>query len=151
MKYSNTEREQAFATLRENIQVGDTVYCILRSVSRSGMSRVISFVTIKDGDTRTWDYSIACVLGESLDKRKGVKVSGCGMDMGFATVYNLGRVLFPDGFGTEGKDAMGRTVRPKSRDAAARAVARGFVFRGRNGDKSGWDNDGGYALDHRWL
>ena len=34
---------------------------------------------------------------------------------------------------------------------AAQAVARGAVFRGRNGDKSGWDDDGGYALNHRWL
>ena len=45
--------------------------------------------------------------------------------MGFEIVYNLGRKLFHDGFKVEG--------------------------RGRNGDMSGHDNDGGYALKHRWL
>lgn len=35
--------------------------------------------------------------------------------------------------------------------AAARAVAKGYTFRGRNGDASGWDPDGGYALRKEWL
>jgi hypothetical protein len=34
---------------------------------------------------------------------------------------------------------------------AAKAVEKGFKFYGRNGDASGWDADGGYALRQEWM
>ena len=44
----------------------------------------------------TWD--VMHVLGyRRSDKTGGLRVSGCGMDMGFHVVYNLGYVLWPDG------------------------------------------------------
>lgn len=73
------------------------------------------------------------------------------MDMGFAVVYDLGRVMFPDGFGVAGKYPNGSDGRPTTKEMAAKAVEIGATFRGRNGDPSGWDNDGGYALKQRWL
>jgi len=78
--------------------------------------------------------------------RWGLKVNGCGMDMCFSTVYNLGRALFPEGFGERGKMPMGHIVRPGTPVLAAKAVAKGAKFYGRNADPSGWDKDGGYAL-----
>jgi hypothetical protein len=57
-------------------------------------------------------------------KREGLRVSGCGMDMGFDIVYNLGRFLFPKG--------DGKTVT------------------GRNGDTKP-ETDGGYLLKQEWL
>ena len=68
--------------------------------------------------------------------------------MGFEVVYNLGRQLFPKGFGTVSYGG----ICPQTKEEAERLVATGKTsFCGRNGDKSGWDNDGGYALKHRWL
>lgn len=58
-------------------------------------------------------------------KHDGLTVNGCGMDMGFSVVYNLSSILYPKGFKVNGV--------------------------GRNGDTSGWDNNGGYKLKHIWL
>ena len=123
------ERAEALERLREWVKPGDTIYTILRHVSASGMTRVIDMLAIlPDGTIRHLGYNAAIACGDPYDrKREGVKASGGGMDMGFALVYNLGRVLFPDGFTLpDGK-------------------------RGRNGDTSGHDGDGGYALSHHWL
>lgn len=122
-KYSKQEREESLAALREHLKPGQTVYTVLRHTSSSGMSRSISVMTIEGGDVRQWDYHVARVLGESIDERReGVKVSGCGMDMGFHLVYALGSAVWPDG-----------TPEPHGT---------------RNGTP---DTAGGYALKHRWL
>lgn len=51
-----------------------------------------------------------------------IKIGGCGMDMGFALVYELGMKLWPDG-----------TPEPHGQ---------------RNGEP---DSNGGYALRQRWI
>ena len=133
--YTKAEKAEALARLREWLKPGDTVYTILEHVSSSGMSRAIRFVIPKvDENGKPYflhpNHAIGAVLGLRFHTSRGVRsdalhVSGCGMDMGFACVYDLGRYLFPDGFKVDG--------------------------RGRNGDTSGHDNDGGYALKHSWL
>jgi hypothetical protein len=148
-------RDEAITLLREWIKPGDTVYTVLRHVSRSGMQRVIGVVVLM-GDGSTWHptHAVSVALGYTEDRnRDGVKVSGCGMDMGFELVYNLGRVLYPDGFSTVGKGPVGHNIAPgmSSREQVANAIAAGYTFRGRNGDTLGWDNNGGYALTHRWI
>lgn len=60
--------------------------------------------------------------------------AGCGMDVGFSLVYNLGWVLFPNGFECVGE-------RCPSNDHS-------------NGDRDyspHHHSDGGYALRQRWL
>ena len=148
MKYSQQEVAEALAKLRELLKPGDTVSTILRHKSRSGMSRSISLV-LMDGGPQELDYWVSRVLGNSIDQRHGgIRIGGCGMDMGFALVYDLSRRLFPDGFGVRSEGG----IRPRSKEHAAQLVAEGkTAFRGRNGDASGWDDDGGYALRHRWL
>jgi hypothetical protein len=147
-----TERDEAIKELRAMLKPGDTVNTVLRHCSASGMSRVIDLVIVyrrvddeyplkPDGsrdynakpkkkrgpaEVRSIGWWAARAMGDTFDRdRHGIKISGAGMDMGFALVYNLGRTLFPRGFKVKG--------------------------RGRNGDTSGHDNDGGYALNHRWL
>jgi hypothetical protein len=125
-KKETEEKEKARGTLLEMVKPGDTIYTVLRHVSRSGMQRSISLFT--NGEEGPFDitYFAARVLGGRVDQKNGgIKVGGCGMDMGFHIVYNLSYCLFPEGFKVEGI--------------------------GRNGDTSGWDTDGGYALKHRWL
>lgn len=149
---------ESLATLRGMLKPGDEVYCILRHVSSSGMSRVIDLVIpyrdfehvyptkmeeCNDGETReVTDYTgkprkrytgrirlrsigwlAAKAMGDNFDRdRSGIKVHGCGMDMGFHLVYNLGRTIWPNG-----------TPKPHGK---------------RNGDP---DRDGGYALKKVWL
>ena len=75
---------------------GKTVYTILRSVSTSGMSRVIDMFYIKDGQPIKIHYSTNKVFNKRDGKREGYKISGCGMDMGFHLVSNLASHLFDD-------------------------------------------------------
>lgn len=173
----NQEKQEAIERLREWLKPGDTVYTILRNVSRSGMRREISMVQVEQvtGSTvRHLDYSAALAMGDRVGKA-GIIVSGCGMDMGFALVYNLGRVLWPAGVGArcskcnlrpchredDGKlvpnvDANGDLYcyGPCSgwnRDTEPEGEYFGHEFSGRNGDTGPWEPDGGYALTQRWL
>lgn len=79
---------------------GTQVFCILRHVSASGMRRVIDICTFdKDGSPLHLGYNAALALDRRYDrKREGVVMDGCGMDMGFALVYDLAHVLFGDGY-----------------------------------------------------
>lgn len=94
---------QSKAELRQLAPTGATIYCVLRDVSRSGMSRRISFYVIQDNRPRCIDYLIE-VLGTGGAKRHGNKdglvVPGCGMDMGFHVVYSLARSLHSDAPGS---------------------------------------------------
>jgi hypothetical protein len=109
MKKADREREEAITRLREWITPGDTLYCVLRSCSRSGMSRIIDLQGFKPTTTGelqhfSYGYNAALALGWGYDrKREGVKVGGCGMDMGFHLVYSLSSVLFPNGYGCLGQ------------------------------------------------
>lgn len=143
---------EAIENLRGMISAGDRVYTILRHCSASGMTRWLDLYIIKDNTPCRITWQAAQALGYTYDRKyDALKVGGCGMDMGFHVVYCLSRRLFPDGFGIEGSDALGRKVRPLTKEKAAKAVEKGFNFRGRNGDQSGWDVDGGYALRHDWM
>lgn len=140
------------ASLRALCPVGSTVYTVLRHRSASGMRRCISLFAIVDGAPQQLDYLIHKVTGAKIHRDHGGLITdGCGMDMGFHRVYGLGRALYPEGFGIEGKRANGKPVRPASPKSAAALARAGATFHGRNRDASGWDYDGGYALGHRWL
>jgi hypothetical protein len=151
------EKQEAIDHLRKILKPGDRVYGIVRTVSRSGMSRTIDFYTFQAGDRCDRVYLsgwIATALDYKRTEQGALKVGGCGMDMIFHVVYSLGYVLFPGGFGIPcGKCG----IRALTLDFASRL--RGLVcggggaheFWGRNGDRSGWDDDGGYALKHESL
>jgi hypothetical protein len=96
------------------------------------MSRNIDLYYMQDGKPQWISAYVGHAIGspqsrKNWERSQGLTVGGCGMDMGFALVYDLSRTLFPDGFKLA-KDQYGR-----------------------NGDKSGYDRDGGYALRHQWL
>ena len=154
---SITAREQ----LREVLKPGTTVQTILRSVSRSGMSREISAVVVtKDGGVIDLDSHIARAdIGYTFGKL-GLKVGGCGMDMGFALVYDLSRTLYPEGYKCTGS--------PKSCHSNDHSNYRAFLEHGTyNHDTGEWEGrvenpkknygrgrkhrDGGYALSQRWI
>lgn len=116
-------REQARSHLRKVFKPGDTAFTVLRHVSRSGMCRHISILAVEDGELR----DVSGWAGQAMDSRRNDKdgsiiVGGCGMDMGFHLVYNLGYVLWPKG-----------TPKPHGT---------------RNGEP---DQSGGYALKQKWI
>lgn len=116
-----SDQTAAIEWLRQCLKPGANVYTLVRHVTKSGMSRSISLFIVKGGEIVCVDWYASKAMGRKRDdKHGGLKIKGCGMDMSFALVYDLGRTLFPDGFKVDGV--------------------------GRNGDTSGWDNDGGYAL-----
>ena len=86
------QQDRAIQQLREIIKPGETVTTLLRHVTSSGMSHSIS--VIRDDEDITW--MVARAMGEKIDQTHGgIKVGGCGMDMGFHLVYNLARTLYP--------------------------------------------------------
>lgn len=125
-----TEKQEAINELKKMLKPGDKVYTILRHVSASGMQRQISVVIpLGRNGIRNLDWYVEKILGLKRNmKHEGVVINGIGMDMGFEIVYRLSAALYPDGF----KVDMVKTTP-------------------RNGDTSGWDNDGGYALKHEWI
>lgn len=134
MSATKQERAEALEMIQKFVKPGDTVYTVIRSVSKSGMSRcmdVYAFYLDDKGRIQKQYLTGWCVklgLGsQSLEqwrKGAGMRVNGCGMDMGFHVVYSLGRMLYPKG---DGKFKTGR-----------------------NGDK-GVETDGGYLLRQEWI
>lgn len=144
MRYTKTEIDESLAKLREWLHPGDTVYTILRHVSRSGMSRNISVVVpFGDGDFIHPNHAVAVVTGMPLVRgwNDAVKVSGAGMDMGFHLAYALSHRLFPDGYGCTGDKCASNDHSNGDRD----------YTRHGNGGADHWHTDGGYAIKQRWL
>lgn len=118
-----TEQTEARGYLLSVLEPGSTVYTIVTHVSRSGMSRSIQTMIARDSEIVDITWAVCRVLGLKFDQSNGgAKVSGCGMDMAFKVVYDLGRALWPEG-----------TPEPHST---------------RNGEP---DRCGGYALNKRSL
>lgn len=140
MKKTAEEVAASRAALLDHLKPGDTVYTILRDVSRSGMSRKISLLTFKDGRPVWLSYSASNVLGLRLNKNgsDSVTVGGCGMDMGFHLVYNLGRVLWPGGLCDGSRNRKCKTKTPHGPVLGST-------------DKHHTYTDSGYALKHQWL
>lgn len=169
------DAHEAQEFLRAIIAPGDTIYTILRHVSRSGMSRSISCMIIdKDGEPVDVSGFVARAIGERFDRDNGgVKVGGCGMDMGFHLVYTLSYTLFPDGFGCVGARCPCNDHSNGDRDYTPHGAVTGcredvctcHDDTAWSSPKSyllgcsscgchraeHWHTDGGYALTHRWL
>ena len=163
MTRKDAERQEYLEKLREILKPGDVVYTTVKHVSRSGMSRSIDVHIIRGNEPRWLSYWVAKALGRGFDdKRECVKSSGCGMDMGFELVYALSSALSPNGFGVLCSKCKRRPTTKEEavyRQDPANAAAEAMhgnddhlcEFYGRNGDPSGWDNDGGYALEQKWM
>jgi len=123
-------KESAVQYLRSILPVGSYVSLSVKNVARSGMSRDIECIVNGKEYPNNITHWVATALNKKVSKRGGIRMNGCGMDMGFELVYLLGRGLYPDGF--------------------IPAIA-GRSY-GRNGsDANELDKDGGYALNHRYL
>ena len=154
------EKQSAIARLRELLPPGSTVHTILRHRSRSGMQHAISIIA----NSQEISHLVASAIGSPLDSKwGGIKVGGCGMDMGYSIVHELAYALYPQGFGCIGEDREkwqfcpsndhlngDRDYTPHENHATSldhicvkepescKAVKH-------------WHKSGGYALKHKWL
>lgn len=93
MKVSKEERDQAVAAIKNVLFKTDTIYGIVRSVARSGMSRTIDFYVIHEDRPIYLSGYMSKILGMPRTKEGALKVAGCGMNMIFACVDALSRSL----------------------------------------------------------
>ena len=109
MKVKSTKEEitQWENELRELFDQMDRpeVYTLLKHVSKSGMQRTIQILAFKDNQPLYLGYRIAGILDMPYDERReGIKINGCGMDMGFAIIYDLSSHLYKNPDGTYSHD-----------------------------------------------
>jgi hypothetical protein len=95
---------QQFATkqLAGMLTKGETLYTINRHVSSSGMTRHISVFRVDNkGEIECLDWIIAragIFKRVNRNNMEGLKVTGCGMDMGFHVVYTVSSIVLGDGY-----------------------------------------------------
>ena len=129
------DKQSSKEMLLELVKPGDTVYTILRHVSRSGMSRSIDLIVMSDGKPLSISAWAADVINIRLDHdRWGLKIRGTGMDMGFALVYELSSALFRDNFTCIGEGCPANDHFNGDRDYTPHQ-----------------HSDAGYALRQLWL
>ena len=78
------------------LKAGDTVYTVLRHVSRSGMQRQLSVIVFQDGHVFHPNWSVAVLTGARLNRagaRDAIVMNGCGYNQGHEIVSNLSMAL----------------------------------------------------------
>lgn len=103
MKLSKKDRAAKIESLRKLLVPGDTIFTVLRHVSSSGMMRVIDLYVMRDNEPVWLSGYCRDLIAPEDGKRQGLRVQGCGMDMGFHLVSNLSATLFPQGYECVGK------------------------------------------------
>lgn len=128
-------KQEAIERLQKLLKPGDRVGTVLLHVSRSGMMRHIKPVIItSDGEAMNISFYVNAIF-EQKQEHEFVKMSGCGMDMGFALVHSLSYYLFPNGYECPGKGCP-------SAD---------HVNTPRKPYRKGVHHKDGYALKQYWL
>jgi hypothetical protein len=101
-RYTEKEKQEALETLKRCFPEGSTVYGIVRSISRSGMSRTISVLSLKKESFpygAAWfshpNHAAAVVTGRALVRgfQDGIRSNGCGFDHLESIARDLSQVL----------------------------------------------------------
>lgn len=144
-------KRPVIAKLRSLLPPGTTVYCILRHVSRSGMSRVIDpFILYSGRPFYLRRYVRDLGIGRIDRKHDGVVVGGCGMDMAHWLVYGIASIVYRDGFGCTGEECRSNDHANGDNDYTPHPY--GDVPYGGSGIAfAHWHRDGGYALRAEWV
>jgi len=130
-KYTKQEQENSVILLKKYLKPGDTLYTVLRHVSKSGMYRAIdcySIKCVKGKVEKQWlSYLVAKAIRERFDERwEAIGVSGGGMDMGYYLMMGLSYTLHGHNPKGDGGKSPGVSPRPGHYQA-------------------------GYSLNHEWI
>lgn len=128
MTKKEREQKEAVDTLKQwGLKDGSTVYAKVNKVSASGMMRNIGLYIVPAAECRPVDiaYHAAKALGwpykDGYDG--GVSVSGCGMDMLFATIDALSYSM---GYGAINQEHHDQHIKYGAREGCAEcAIAAG--------------------------
>lgn len=91
------QKNAALETLKEILKEGDTVYGIVKNVSKSGLSRVMRFYVIKENAPIRLTWLVGELLGARYsDKFEGIVIRGCGLDVYADTVFRVSNKVFGD-------------------------------------------------------
>lgn len=120
--YTTLRKVYCAEQIKKFVRPGSKIFVKCSHVARSGMSRHLGLYVAHEGDLVRLTGYAADLLDYRLAKSGDLVIGGCGMDMGFAVVYELGSALWPKG-----------TDEPHGT---------------RNGEP---DSAGGYALKHCWM
>lgn len=82
-------REQCLNYLLPYLTDGMKVYTTIRSVARSGMSRTLSVLVVRDNEIQDISYYVGIVCGYQLTRDNHIKVGGCGFDAGYDVVNTI--------------------------------------------------------------
>ena len=121
----------------------NNVYTTVKHVSSSGMLRHIDVIAIKNNKPIILNWYIEKMglykRAKSYDSKNAnsLRVCGCGMDMGFAVVYNLASALYPQGYKCQGEKCCSND---HTNDHNCKRI------KGKRNHR-----DGGYALKQSWL
>lgn len=139
-KARQAEMMEARERLRTELSTVDTIYTVLTHVSSSGMFRAIRPIVI-NADREPWDLTWLVAragIGKASQRHGGIEMGGCGMDMGFSLVYDIGRTVIP-----RDQPWACRGDRCQSNDHSNRV--------NRRGSDVVHAADGGYRFRHQWL
>jgi len=143
MRYTPEEIKIQKEALLKLLEPTMTIYTTIKHCSQSGMTRHIAcYVAVIDDRTkqptiRDISWYVANITDRKRATNGGVKIGGCGMDMGFALVYDLSQVLFPKGFKCLG-DNCGANDHTNN-------------YKCDRVKNKHYHRDGGYALNQEWL
>ena len=146
MNRKEADRQEAIKYLQDYLKPKTKVFTSVKHVSRSGMNRSIAcYVTTPDGIYNI-SHLVARAVEMPFDRDRGaVKIGGCGMDMGFAIVYELSYAMFKDGFGCIGEGCPSNDHSNGDRDYTPHKLY------GLKPQCDHWHKDGGYCLKHEWI
>ena len=136
---AEAERDEAIAELRKYMKPGATVYTKMKHCARSGMMRVIDVFVIRNNEPLRLTWSACIAVGIKYNrKHEGAEMGGCGMDMGFALVYEIGATLYRKPWRCVGEkcpcNEHSNPPHPKRDGKMMHAAV-----------------SGGYALKQRWM
>ena len=96
MKSTDLEKMESVDALKRLLNPDSTVYAILRSKSKNGMSRTFDLIVFDEhGNDFHLSRRIAALLDLTFDQNKeGLKVRGVGTNVGLHVVSEVGRLVF---------------------------------------------------------
>lgn len=92
------EKETAKEFLIKLLSKKNTIYSLVRHISKSGMCREIDFFCCENNDLVRITYEISKVLKSKIGKTGGIRIKGCNTDLTIGLINELSMSLFDKSF-----------------------------------------------------